>query len=336
MLNQAHGRRQREAGRWAAIRYLKYHLDPRRFEELPLNWAEVFGREAEIIVEIGFGSGEFLEEMAASHPEANFVGFEVSLISATKAQKRLYRRGIENVRIVLVDARFGMRELFPDESVSKVITNFPCPWPKRKHEERRLIVPEFAKTLAAVLKTGGDFELVTDELWFAEEAMEGFRETGCFEIEGPIVNPERPVQTRYERKWRAQGKDIYLVRFVKRRGLKVERIAGGREMPHYVVSREVSIEELRKLVGLKYAEGESVFVIKEVFASPDGNEFLLRAFSSDAGFRQQYFIKVARMGRRWLVKLDSASLPYRTTAVKLSVYKVGRLLDGLPLSLIHI
>jgi len=281
------------------------------------------------VVEIGFGSGEFLEELAASYPHINFVGFEVSLISATKAQKRFYRRGLENVRVVLVDARFGMRELFPDESVSRVIANFPCPWPKRKHEERRLVVPEFAKTLAAVLKTGGDFELVTDEIWFAEEAVRNFGETGCFDVEGPIVNPQRPVQTRYERKWRAQGKDIYLVRFVKRRGLKVERIAGGREMPHYFVSREVNLEELRKLVGLKYAEGESVFVIKEVFSSPSGEEFLLRAFSSDAGFGQQYFIKVVRAGRGWLVKLDSASLPYRTSAVKLSVYKVGRLLNGL-------
>lgn len=315
----------------SSIRYLKYHLDPREFEELPVDWAKVFGREAELVVEIGFGSGEFLEEMAVSNPGVNFVGFEVSLTSATKAQKRFYRRGIENVRVVLVDARFGMRELFADESVSRVIANFPCPWPKRKHEERRLIVPEFSRTLAAVLRKGGDFELVTDELWFAEEAMERFGETGCFEVEGPVVNPERLVRTRYERKWRAQGKDIYLVRFVKKKGLKVERIAGGREMPHYVVSREVSLEEVRRLVGLKYSEGESVFVIKEVFCSPDGEGFLLRAFSSDAGFQQHYFIKVARRGKKWLVKLDSASLPYRTTAVKLSVYKVGRVLDGLPL-----
>ncbi|RKX99444.1 tRNA (guanosine(46)-N7)-methyltransferase TrmB, partial [Candidatus Poribacteria bacterium] len=194
--------------------FKKYMIDPRRFEKLPLDWPEIFGRDGDLIVEIGFGSGEFLEELAALNPDKNFVGFELSLISMQKAQKRFFRRGLENVRVVLVDGRFGMRELFHDGSVSRVISNFPCPWPKKKHQKRRLIVPEFARILAAVLREGGDFELVTDELWFAEEAVERFDETGCFRIEGPVADPERPIQTRYERKWKSRGKTIYLVRFI--------------------------------------------------------------------------------------------------------------------------
>lgn len=311
--------------------FKRYLVEPRRFERLPPDWSEIFGREGELVVEIGFGSGEFLEELAASNPDKNFIGFELSLISMEKAQKRFFRRGLENVRVVLVDGRFGMRELFHDGTVSKVISNFPCPWPRKKHQKRRLIVPEFARILAAVLKEGGDFELVTDELWFAEEAAERFDETGCFRIEGPIPDPERPIQTRYERKWKSLGKTIYLTRFIKVRGMKVERIAGGDGMPHYFVDREVTLEELQKLVGLKYERDDSVFVLKEVYASPKGDRFLIRAFASDAGFQQQYFLIVRKAGGRWLVKLDGASLPYKTTAVKFSVYKVGRALQGEPL-----
>jgi len=87
-----------------------------------------------------------------------------------KAGRKLAQSGIRNVRLALLDGKFGLRELFQDGSVAQVYVNFPCPWPKSRHAQRRLVDEGFAQTLAAVLAQKGEFHLVTDALWYAQEA----------------------------------------------------------------------------------------------------------------------------------------------------------------------
>ncbi len=137
------------------MEFAKYLIEPRLFAGLPPDWRWVFGREAPLVVEIGFGNGEFLAEEAANHPEFDYVGFELSLTCIEKAGRKFHAAGLGNVRVVRLDGRFGLRELFADESVREVIVNFPCPWPKARHAERRLVNEGFARTLAAVLEPGG-------------------------------------------------------------------------------------------------------------------------------------------------------------------------------------
>lgn len=298
-------------------------MEPRRWERLPLAWEAVFGRRAPLVVEVGFGAGEFLEEMARRHPERDFVGFELSLECLQRAQRRLTRRGLGNVRLVRLEARFGLRELFPDGSVEEVIANFPCPWPKKRHRERRLIEEGFVRTLAAVLREGGAFRMTTDQAWYARQGAELFAQGGWFRVE-PCPGE---AGTRYARKWRSMGRQLYGLVAHKVRPASVERIATG-QMPHVRLAAEVNAARVRSLVGMRGEVPGGVFLVREAFAAPGGDAFLLRCFASDGGFAQHYFILVSRTPQGWMVKLDRATVPFRTPAVKRSVFAVGEALEA--------
>lgn len=303
------------------MEFAKYLIEPRLFAGLPPDWRWVFGREAPLVVEIGFGNGEFLAEEAANHPEFDYVGFELSLTCIEKAGRKFHAAGLGNVRVVRLDGRFGLRELFADESVREVIVNFPCPWPKARHAERRLVNEGFARTLAAVLEPGGRFELTTDALFFAEEARDKLAATGCFEVQGPH-EIQGGSRTRYERKWRSQGRSIYRLVAEKGAPAKIERIVEGR-MPHARIKGELSPEDVLRAVGLKEVWPRGAFVVKEGFVAPDRDEVLLRAFAADGEFRQQFFISVSQDRKGWIVQLDGATVPFRTPAVKRAVFAVA-------------
>lgn len=310
------------------MEHLRYLLEPRTWEELPPRWGEIFGRDAPLVVEIGFGNGEFLAEMAVEHPEWNFVGFELSLTCIERAGRKLLGAGVDNVRLIRLDGRFGLRELFPDGSVRRVISNFPCPWPKARHADRRLVSRDFARSLAAVLEPKGTLELLSDHLPFLREAAERLESIGAFRIRGPeeVVGPPR---TRYERKWRERGLRIYGLVAEKVKSLPVGRIAEGK-MPHVRLDFEVGVDALRALPGLKEVWEGGAFVVKEVYLGPSGDGALLRTYATDGDFTQHYFIAVSKDPKGWIVKLDGATMPFRTPAVKRSITAVAHALRAGP------
>uniref|UniRef100_A0A7C4W382 tRNA (guanine-N(7)-)-methyltransferase n=1 Tax=Fervidobacterium thailandense TaxID=1008305 RepID=A0A7C4W382_9BACT len=299
--------------------YVK-EIRPSEFDYLPLNWSEVFGNSHSVVVEIGFGSGEYLFELARRYPEKNFVGFEVSITSMKKANNRL--RELDNVRLVITDARFGMREFFGPRTVEKVIMNFPIPWDKKSHERRRVIVPEFFDTLANVLIDGGLFELATDVRWYAERAIETGVEKGYFQLVEFLKNPDREVKTRYERKWLSYGRDIFSVTLKKVKHAEVERLIGGpHEMPH--IKCWVEESKFSELTGKVFKDGNKVVVVKGVYKSVENDAYIIKVISSDGDFQQHYYLVVYPEDGEWIIKLDSASNPYRTPAVKWSVKAIA-------------
>ena len=306
------------------MEWLRYHFHPEELEVLPPSWNEVFRRDAPIWVEIGFGNGEFLLHLSRRHPDVNLIGFELSITSFVKAQKKLHREGIENVRLVMVDGRFGLRELFRDEEVERVYVNFPCPWSKKGYEDRRITTDDFVKTLAAVLKKNGTFELMTDDENYASEVHEKLSTSGFFEVEGPFINVKREVQTRYERKWLSMGRKTFLIEAKKIKGASVERLTWGDGEVHVKVEK-VDERKLKELLGKVFKDEKrgKVFTVKGVFSSEDGKYHLLKVISSDRGFEQHYNLLVQNRGNFWIIKLDSTCQPYRTPAVKWSVKKVA-------------
>ncbi len=309
-----------------AVALSRYFVEPRRWTVLPGDWDGIFGRQAPLVVEIGFGSGEFLVGLARRRPEWNVVGFELSLTSIAKAARRAELADLDNVRLARVDGRFALRELFPAGSLQEVFVNFPCPWPKARHAPRRLADEGFAQALAGALKVGGEFTLVTDVGWYADSVGNTLEATG-FRVQGP-----RPVSgggpgTRYERKWRLAGREIFELKARLVSPVAPLRIAEG-EMPHVLVRKDLGEEDFRSLTGLKETWPGGAFVVKEVAFSAGGRRVLVRVFSSDGPFQQQYFIVAASERDGWLVKLDGASVPFRTPAVKRSVYRVAALLGG--------
>ena len=127
-----------------------------------LNLVEAFGRAAELIVEIGPGTGESLIPMAEARPEANLLGFEVYRPAIARMLGHLARNGLDNVRIVEADVVAGLQRLLPPRSIDTLWMFFPDPWPKPRHHKRRLLTPAFAILAASRLKPGAIWRLATD------------------------------------------------------------------------------------------------------------------------------------------------------------------------------
>ncbi|QTA37709.1 tRNA (guanosine(46)-N7)-methyltransferase TrmB [Thermosipho ferrireducens] len=311
--------------------FSKFEIKPQLEPYLPLEWKHIFENDNPLHVELGFGNGEYMEKYCQKNQSVNYIGFELSITSMIKAQKKLAKTNIKNARIILCDARFGLRELFHDNSIEHIIMNFPVPWHKKSHARRRIIVADFFRTLAAVLKVGGTFELMTDEKWYAEEAQENAFSNGNFKVYKIEKNPERRVMTRYETKWLKYGRNIYRLIIEKKSYEPVERLIGGvHEMPHS--TGKINPEKFYSIVNSVFKKEKMSFVVKGIYKSLDGNAHILKVISSDDSFSQHYFLvaypqEFDNPDSTWVIKLDSTSNPYRTPAVKWSVKKLMEVLS---------
>src|SRR5262245_3260095 len=178
----------------------------------PIPWSDVFTRAAPLALEIGFGNGAFLAEQARAHPERDHVGIELSWTSATHLFRRLQRAGVSNVRILLGDAEALVHHLFGPEVLCEVFVNHPCPWPKTRHVERRLLARGFLALLAERMLHGARLHVVTDHAeyarWLGEE-LGGQRALASAHaaIEAPA--PAGRTPTKYQLKAMAQGIPIH-------------------------------------------------------------------------------------------------------------------------------
>ncbi len=164
---------------------------------------------AELLVDIGFGRGEFLLELAGRHPRAACLGVEVSHKRVLKLARRLARSDLSNVRLVHATADLAIAEL-PEESVARAWINFSDPWPKKRHHRRRLVAPPFVAALARRLHPGGELCVATDHAEYAEVIGEVLASQPLLEnafAPDPFrcEMPER-TPTAYEREWQAEGR----------------------------------------------------------------------------------------------------------------------------------
>lgn len=274
-----------------------------------------------LFVEIGFGNGEFPVHLALSRADAIVVGMEVSLTCVLKAAARAVKAGAGNVYFMRGDARFLLRECFRDSSVDVVYMNFPCPWPKSRHSKRRVTNPAFADAIASVLKTNAYFELLTDEEWYADEVIDTLGTHPALRTEEHTINPNRPVTTKYERKWLEMGKEIHLVRIGKTRDFSSARtLHGGNDKVHIKIDAgKITLARLRTFLDAQGSNGGAHWVYKESFANGDG-VFIMEVISSDEGFEQKFFIRISQSERGTVLKLAEPGTPFRTPAVKQALY----------------
>ena len=137
-----------------------------------LDYQNTFGRNADIVVEIGFGMGKSLVEMAKNAPEKDFIGIEVHSPGVAKLMMFAAEEGVKNLRVYCHDAIEIMQQCIPSNSVSCLQLFFPDPWHKKKHNKRRIVQASFAQKVAALLKEGGQFHMATDWEPYAQHMME--------------------------------------------------------------------------------------------------------------------------------------------------------------------
>lgn len=183
-----------------------------------INLSDVFQRDAKCVLEIGFGSGYSLLEMAASYPEENFIGIETHLPGIGTLLQGITARQLQNIRIYYADAVEVLEKCIPDHSLGVVQIFFPDPWPKRKHHKRRLIQPAFVQLIIKKLKKGGTIHLATDWQDYAVHMMAVLSSIPALvnlagEQEYANRSSQRPIVTKFEQRGTQSGRAIWELQF---------------------------------------------------------------------------------------------------------------------------
>ena len=173
--------------------------------------AEIFGRDAELIVEVGSGQGHQIIAAATAHPEKNFLAVEVFRAGLARTVIRAADAGLTNLRLAEVNAPELLEHYLPEGSVAEIWVFFPDPWKKAKHHKRRLISEDFARIAHLALQPGGVLRLGTDWQNYADHMRDVLDDAPGFEraFEGEWAERfEGRVLTAFENKGIAKGRDI--------------------------------------------------------------------------------------------------------------------------------
>lgn len=178
----------------------------------PGEWHSLFNNQHPIHIEIGMGKGRFLTTLALENPEVNYIGIEKSKELLWKVCKSLEKHSLQNIRIMNLKAE-NINEVFSAGEIKRIYLNFSDPWPKARHEKRRLTHLDFLNQYRTILTEDGEIHFKTDGLELFEFSLGEFKRAGfsLIEVDYDLHNskPEGLVMTEYEMKFTAQGKPIY-------------------------------------------------------------------------------------------------------------------------------
>ena len=178
-----------------------------------LDYDATFGRPGPRVLEIGFGMGQSLVEMAELAPGSNFIGIEVHKPGVGKLLHSMVERDVDNIRIYCHDAVEVLRDCIAEASLDTIQVFFPDPWHKKKHHKRRLIQPAFVGLLVSRLQVGGTLHLATDWENYAEQMMTVLgAEQGLFNAHGAGQFAPRPEQrplTKFELRGERLGHGVW-------------------------------------------------------------------------------------------------------------------------------
>ena len=181
------------------------------------DWQAQFGNHQPLKLEIGFGMGSFLIEMAAKEPHTSFIGMDFYHKGIRKLMTRKNKLQLENIRVAYGDVRFKIPLLFKDGELDTVYINFPDPWSKKRHTKRRLIKPDFVKLIGQKLAPEGRIFLATDFETYAMEMLEYFNSEPLFQNRDPasgfLENREDLPKTKYEKNFINAGHKIYYLEY---------------------------------------------------------------------------------------------------------------------------
>jgi len=176
-----------------------------------------FGREAPVVLEIGFGMGLSLVAMAAADPQTNFVGVEVHRPGVGKLMHTMLEEGVDNIRVYCDDAVQVLQDCIAPESLDRVQIFFPDPWHKKRHHKRRLIQPDFVELLCSRLRPGGLLHLATDWENYAEHILEVLSASeqlvNCSAESGYVPRPEQRPLTKFEQRGQRLGHGVWDILF---------------------------------------------------------------------------------------------------------------------------
>ena len=176
------------------------------------DWEELFKNNNEIELEIGAGKGEFVVGKAINYTNKNFLALEMNTNAFVAACKKIEENELTNVYGIVGKAE-DLLDMFDENEISKIYLNFSTPWPKKRHNKRRLSHPNFLKLYQVICKNGAELELKTDNEDFFEGSLSYFEDFGMEIVDiNRNLAEENSIVTEYERKFRDKNMPIFYVK----------------------------------------------------------------------------------------------------------------------------
>ncbi|MDR0300242.1 MAG: tRNA (guanosine(46)-N7)-methyltransferase TrmB [Streptococcaceae bacterium] len=177
-------------------------------------WARYFGNENPVHIEVGCGKGDFVVGMAAKHPEINYIGIDLQETVISFALDKVIESGLTNVKLIYGNGR-DLNEYFDEHEIALIYLNFSDPWPKTRHEKRRLTYKDFLKSYEKTLVPNGEIHFKTDNRGLFEYSLASMSHYGMvfkqvwLDLHKDEEFAQQNVLTEYERKWSEKGYPIY-------------------------------------------------------------------------------------------------------------------------------
>ncbi|MBF0384981.1 MAG: tRNA (guanosine(46)-N7)-methyltransferase TrmB [Candidatus Omnitrophica bacterium] len=281
---------------------------------LPLDWNKEFKRDSPLDVEIGFGMGEFLLRSALQNPGRDYIGIESDWERVYKTLKRISREGkgeIKNIRILKLDAKIVFRYVFSGRIIDNIYCLFPCPWPKKAHVKHRLFSRDFLNLVNNRLKDTGRLRIVTDSKMFALWVVEEARNTGFDRTEEEI---DAVYDTKYERKWKAQGQEKFFeLDFVKNKH-KIIKTAKEHVLESYKL-KDFNPDKFE----FKDLTGKITVILKDFIFDKIRNKGLLYFIVSEKELTQHFRIFIDRRNEKWYFSKADGQTIFPTEGLKLAL-----------------
>ena len=182
-----------------------------------LDFSQVFGNDNDVVLEIGFGMGKSLVEMAKNAPHLNFIGIEVHRPGVGACLMEADEAGLTNLRVFEHDAVEVLADCIADGSLTTMQLFFPDPWHQKRHHKRRIVQPEFVESLRQKLKIGGVFHMATDWENYAEHMLEVMTAAPGYEniseTQDYVPRPDNRPLTKFEQRGHRLGHGVWDLMF---------------------------------------------------------------------------------------------------------------------------
>ncbi len=298
----------------------------------PADLATLFGRTAPLIMEIGFGGGHFLIDLARKHPDANIVGVEISHHCLWDVEKQLPRLGLTNLRLIHSSAQLLLSYVCVPAVIDQLYINFPDPFPKKAHERRRLLNPETLRLIASRLKPGAQLTIATDIAAYAESIAHDLAVTPGLvnRHNSPWVTavPGRTV-TRYERKAQQIGVTCHYFEWERDSSpITPPTIPPlpGETMPNVVLQSPLTLDEIAQAFQPAEFAHEDIHVrLLSIYQNRYDNGLLIDTYIDEPLIEQRPGIAIVSHDEphRYVVRLALMGYPRPTRGAHLAVRKVA-------------
>ena len=172
----------------------------------PIEWRVIFSSDQPVVLDLGAGDGGFAAEYAGQYRNRNVLAVERLLGRARKIARKSVRLELPNLRVIRLESAYLLEHLVPPASVSEIHVLFPDPWPKKRHQNRRIIQAPFLDSVTRALSPGGIFRFATDHEEYFQWALPVM--ANCPKLESCISSISYPC-TDFEQQFRAEGKPIH-------------------------------------------------------------------------------------------------------------------------------